>query len=201
MRSNLYKKALLKSKYSYFALYNIMSSGSLRTISIKRPSGIIAGLTAAWAIFGLFLAVDSQLSVPPGTFYKTVGIVFGVNSAYAMYVGFLLFMVTAVIISMVYNYVSKRIRILHISSMPKGIGTGILAGVIVWGALFLPMHYFVIQPALSSMAMADGLNPGNLDPSVANQLIQFSDMIVIGSLALHMLFGGVMGFCSRLAVI
>ena len=178
-----------------------MFSKPLRTVSIRRPSGIIAGLTAAWAIFGLFLAVDSQLSVPPGTFYKTVGIVFGVNSAYAMYVGFLLFMVTAVIISMVYNYVSKRIRILHISSMPKGIGTGILAGVIVWGALFLPMHYFVIQPALSSMAMSDGLNPGNLDPSVANQLIQFSDMIVIGSLALHMLFGGVMGFCSRLAVI
>ena len=116
-----------------------------------------------------------------------------------MYVGFLLFMATAVIISVIYNYVSKRIRILHISSMPKGIGTGILAGVIVWGVLFLPMHYYVIQPALSGMANES--NPVNLDPSVANQLIQFSDMIVIGSLALHMLFGGVMGFCSRLAVI
>jgi hypothetical protein len=172
---------------------------SLRTMSIKRPSGIIAGLTAAWAVFGLFLAVDSQLSVPPGTFYKTVGVVFGINSDYAMYVGFLLFMVTAVIISVIYNYVSKHVRILHISSMPKGIGTGILAGVIVWGVLFLPMNYFVIQPALSGIAI--GSNIGNLDPSVANQLIQFSDMIVIGSLALHMLFGGVMGFCSRLAVI
>ena len=172
---------------------------SLKTMSIKRPSGIIAGLTAGWAIFGLFLAVDSQLSVPPGTFYKMVGIVFGVNSDYAMYVGFLLFMITAVIISVIYNYVSKHIRILHISSMPKGIGTGILAGVIVWGVLFLPIHYYVIQPALSGMANESNL--GNLDSSVANQLIQFSDMIVIGSLALHMLFGGVMGFCSRLAVI
>jgi hypothetical protein len=57
----------------------------------------------------------------------------------------------------------------------------------------------VIQPALPGMANES--NPVNLDPSVANQLIQFSDMIVIGSLALHMLFGGVMGFCSRLAVI
>jgi hypothetical protein len=80
----------------------------MRTISIRRPSGIIAGLTAAWAIFGLFLAVDSQLGVPPGTFYKTVGIAFGVDSAYAMYVGFILFMVTAIIISIIYNYISKR---------------------------------------------------------------------------------------------
>jgi uncharacterized membrane protein YqhA len=73
---------------------------------------------------------------------------------------------------------------------------GILAGVIVWGVLFLPMHYYVIQPALSSMA-----NAGSLDSSVANQLIELSDTIIVGSLALHMLFGGVMGFCSRLAAI
>jgi hypothetical protein len=173
----------------------------LKTINIRRPSGIIAGLTGAWAIFGLFLAVDSQLNVPPGTFYKTIGIIFGINSAYSMYVGFLLFMVTAVIISMIYNYISKRIRILNINSMPKGIGTGILAGVIVWGVLFLPLHYYVIQPALSGMANGMNLNPGDLDPSVAEQLVDLSNTIVIGSLALHMLFGGIMGFCSRLAVI
>ena len=174
---------------------------SLKTIRIKRPSGIIAGLTAAWAIFGLFLAVDSQLNVPPGTFYKTVGIVFEVNSAYAMYVGFILFMVTAVIISITYNYISKRIRIFHISSIPKGIGTGILTGVIVWGVLFLPIHFFVIQPALSGMAAGLDLNVGDLEPSVAEQLLELSSTIIVGSLALHILFGGVMGFCSRLAVI
>ena len=176
-----------------------MFSRPLRTISIRRPSGIIAGLTAAWAIFGLFLAVDSQLSVPPGTFYEIVGIIFGVSSTYAIYVGFILFMITAVIISIIYNYVSKNVRILRISSMPKEIGTGILAGVIVWAVLFLPMHYHVIQPALSSMV--SGLNPGNLDPSIAEQLLNLSSTIIVGSLALHMLFGGVMGFCSRLAVI
>jgi hypothetical protein len=39
-------------------------------------------------------------------------------------------MITAVIISMIYNYVSEHIRILRLTSMPKGIGTGILAGVV-----------------------------------------------------------------------
>ena len=192
---------MLKSKYSYVDIIIQMLSKPLRTINIKRPSGIIAGLTAAWAIFGLFLAVDSQLNVPPGTFYKTIGIIFGINSAYAMYVGFLLFMVTAVIISIIYNYISKRVQIFNISSMPKGIGTGILAGVIAWGLLFLPLHYYVIQPGLSGMANGVNMNPGNLDPSVAEQLLELSNTIVIGSLALHVLFGGVMGFCSRLAII
>jgi hypothetical protein len=177
-----------------------MLSKSLITISVKRPSGIIAGLTAAWAIFGLFLAVDSQLNVSPGTFYKMVGIAFGVNAAYAMYIGFLLFMITAVIISMIYNYISKHVIIFHINSVPKGLGTGVLAGVIVWGVLFLPMHYYVIQPALASMV--NGLNPTtDLDPSIANQLLELSGTIIVGSLVLHMMFGGVMGFCSRLALI
>jgi hypothetical protein len=176
-----------------------MFAKSLSTIGIRRPSGIIAGLTAAWAIFGLFLAVDSQLHVPPGTFYKMVGIAFGINAAYAMYVGFVLFMITAIIISIIYNYISEHVRIFHISSVPKGIGTGILAGVIVWGVLFLPMNYYVIQPTLSNMA--NGLNPGNLESSVAEQLLEMSDAIIVGSLTLHILFGGVMGFCSRLAAI
>jgi hypothetical protein len=61
-----------------------MLSHSLRTIRTRRPLGIIAGLTATWAIFGLFLAIDSQLNVPPGTFYKMVGIAFGIDAPYAM---------------------------------------------------------------------------------------------------------------------
>ena len=39
-----------------------------------------AGLTAAWAIFGLFLAIDSELGLAPGTLYKMVGLAFGIQS-------------------------------------------------------------------------------------------------------------------------
>ena len=70
---------------------------SSRTI-IHRPSGMTAGLTAAWAIFGLFLAIDSELGLAPGTLYKMVGLAFGIQSPYAVYIGFTLFMITAVII-------------------------------------------------------------------------------------------------------
>ena len=49
---------------------------SIRSVkfAFRRPSGIIAGLTAAWAIFGFILAIDSELNLPPGTFYKMIGI-------------------------------------------------------------------------------------------------------------------------------
>jgi hypothetical protein len=64
-----------------------------------------------------------------------------------------------------------------------------------------PLHYYVIQPALSSMANGLNLNAGNLDSSVVEQLLKLSNTIVIGSFALHMLFEAVMGFCSRIAII
>ena len=60
-------------------------------IVIKRPSGMIAGITAAWAIFGMFLAIDHELGLPPGALYERVGLTFGVDQSYALYVGFMLY--------------------------------------------------------------------------------------------------------------
>jgi hypothetical protein len=72
--------------------------------------------------------------------------------------------------------------------MLKGIGTGILAGVIIWGVLFLPMNYCVIQPALSNMV--NSLSPNISDYMLAELLLGLFDVIIVGSLALHILFGG-----------
>ena len=38
-------------------------------IAIRRPPGIIAGLTAAWAIFGLFLALGHDIGGDPGALF------------------------------------------------------------------------------------------------------------------------------------
>lgn len=43
-------------------------------------SGIVCGLVAAWAIFGLVLAAGAQLGLAPGTFYQMVGVSLGQNA-------------------------------------------------------------------------------------------------------------------------
>jgi uncharacterized membrane protein YqgA involved in biofilm formation len=170
------------------------SSGTV----IKRPSGIIAGLTAAWAIFGLFLALDQELGLQPGGLFQMVGIAFGIDSSYAVYIGFLLYMITAVIIGIIYSGISKRVKVLYINSVVKGVATGILAGIIVWAVLFLPINYLVMQPTLQIM-LAES-NPSTEQYAMAKNLIELSSTIFWGSLSLHVVFGGVMGFCARLAV-
>jgi uncharacterized membrane protein YagU involved in acid resistance len=176
-----------------------MQSTPSARFAFRRPSGIIAGLTAAWAIFGFILAIDSELELPPGTFYKMIGTVFGINSLYAVYVGFLLHMITGAIIGIIYSTLSENIKKLNITSVYKGLGTGILTGVAVWGILFLPLNYGIMQPTLNNMVNTS--NPVSSEYLMAKQLTDLSGLIVLGSLALHIVFGGVMGFCARLAVI
>jgi uncharacterized membrane protein YqgA involved in biofilm formation len=171
---------------------------SSRGIVIKRPPGIIAGLTAAWAIFGLFLALDQEMGLQPGALFQMVGIAFGIETSYAVYIGFLLYMITAVIIGIIYSGISKRIKVLYINSVLKGVGTGILAGIIVWGVLFMPINYVIMQPTLQKMVVES--NPSSSEYAMANKLIELSNTIFWGSLSLHIVFGGVMGFCARLAV-
>jgi hypothetical protein len=175
-----------------------MQSKASILVAFKRPSGAIAGLTAAWAIFGLFLAIDSELNLPPGTFYKMVGMAFGINPSYAVYVGFLLHMITAIVIGIIYSTLSQLVKKLYITSVLKGLGTGILTGVVVWAVLFLPLNYGIMQPTLHNMI--NTLNPITPEYSMARQLLELSNVIFFGSLALHIVFGGVMGFCARLAV-
>jgi hypothetical protein len=125
-----------------------MQSTPSARFAFRRPSGIIAGLTAAWAIFGFILAIDSELNLPPGTFYKMIGITFGVNSLYAVYVGFLLHMITGMIIGIIYSTLSENIKKLNITSIYKGLGTGILTGVVVWGILFLQVACSLFSKSL-----------------------------------------------------
>jgi hypothetical protein len=55
-----------------------------------------------------------------------------------------------------------------------------------------------MQPTLNNMV--DSSNPASSEYLMAKQLLELSNVIILGSLVLHIVFGGVMGFCARLAV-
>jgi hypothetical protein len=165
--------------------------------SIK--SGTVCGLVAAWAIFGLILAAGAQLGLPPGTFYQMVGVSLGINAEWpAIYAGFVLHMITGAIIGIVYMIVSDRVRQLRTdSSTFKAFVTGVTTGIVVWAVLFIPLHSFVIEPTLQNMLLTSPAgSPMHLS---AERLIQMSDSILYGALAIHFVFGAVLGLIARIA--
>jgi hypothetical protein len=167
-------------------------SGSIR-------SGIVCGLVASWAIFGLVLAAGAQLGLAPGTFYQMVGVSLGQNAEWpAIYLGFILHMTTGAIIGIVYMIISDRVRLLRTdSSTLKTFGTGVATGIVVWAVLFVPLHSFLIEPTLQNMLLTTPT--GSPTHLTAERLIQMSDSILYGALAIHFVFGAVLGFIARIA--
>ena len=162
-------------------------------------SGTVSGLVAAWAIFGMILAVGAQLGLPPGTFYQMVGVSLGIDEEWpAIYLGFVMHMITGAIIGIVYMIISDRVRKLRTdSSTLKAFATGVATGIAVWAVLFVPLHFFLMQPTLQNMLLTSP--PGSPEQITAERLLQMSDSILYGALAIHFLFGGVLGFMARIS--
>jgi hypothetical protein len=162
-------------------------------------SSAVCGLVAAWAIFGMILAVGAQLGLPPGTFYQMVGMSLGINAEWpAIYTGFILHMITGAIIGIVYMIVSDQVRILRTdSSTLKAFATGVATGIVVWAVLFVPLHVFLIQPALQNMLLTSLV--GSPEQLTAERLLQMSNSILYGALAIHFVFGAILGFMARIA--
>src|SRR5918994_1899116 len=162
-------------------------------------SGTVSGLVAAWAIFGMILAVGAQLGLPPGTFYQMVGVSLGIDEEWsAIYFGFVMHMITGAIIGIVYMIISDRVRMLRTdSSTLKAFATGVATGIAVWAVLFVPLHFFLMEPTLQNMLLTSPL--GSPEQITAERLLQMSDSILYGALAIHFVFGGVLGFIARIA--
>jgi hypothetical protein len=162
-------------------------------------SGTVSGLVAAWAIFGMILAVGAQLGLPPGTFYQMVGVSLGIDEEWpAIYLGFVMHMITGAIIGIVYMIISDRVRKLRTdSSTLKAFATGVATGIVVWAVLFVPLHFFLMQPTLQNMLLTSPL--GSPEQLTAERLLQMSDSILYGALAIHFVFGGVLGFMARIS--
>jgi hypothetical protein len=162
-------------------------------------SGTVSGLVAAWAIFGMILAVGAQLGLPPGTFYQMVGVSLGIDEEWpAIYLGFVMHMITGAIIGIVYMIISDRVRKLRTdSSTLKAFATGVATGIAVWAVLFVPLHFFLMEPTLQNMLLTSPL--GSPEQLTAERLLQMSDSILYGALAIHFVFGGVLGFMARIS--
>jgi hypothetical protein len=162
-------------------------------------SGTVSGLVAAWAIFGMILAVGAQLGLPPGTFYQMVGVSLGIDAEWpAIYLGFVMHMITGAIIGIVYMIISDRVRKLRTdTSTLKAFATGVATGIAVWAVLFVPLHFFLMQPTLQNMLLTSP--PGSPEQLTAERLFQMSDSILYGALAIHFVFGGVLGFMARIS--
>ncbi|MBI5146050.1 MAG: hypothetical protein HZA84_02395 [Thaumarchaeota archaeon] len=159
--------------------------------------GCIAGLVGGFALFSSFFWIDSEVGVPFGTFYKMVGMAVGLHGLSAITFGFIAHMLVASLIGATFCICSIMHKMLHISSVPKGIIAGAVTGIEVYAIFFMPITIYVMMPMIADHA--SGLYAiAEDDVQIAKTLVQMSDKILWGSLVLHVLFGAVMGLFSSM---
>jgi len=155
-------------------------------------TGCIAGLVGGFALFSSFFWIDNDVGVPFGTFYKIVGMLVGLDGLPAIIFGFFAHMLTAALIGAIFCICSTTHRLLHISSVPKGIIAGGVTGIQVYAIFFMPITLYLMLPMLSGQAT--GMTPvtsGQME--IAQILMGTSDQIMWGALILHVLYGAIMG--------
>lgn len=163
----------------------------------KAKVGFGAGLVAGFAIFSTFFAIDQQLGLPNGTFYKTIGIPIGLEGFDAIALGFFAHMGASALIGVCYSIAASKWRAFQIITPPKGMITGAGTGIIVFALFFMPIHEFVMTPAISEefgVVDESRLSVAELDALYA--LLLESDNVLWHALFLHVLFGTVMGLMT-----
>jgi len=161
-----------------------MTSNTSLAFSKRAQIGCVAGLVGGFAIFISIFVIDLGLSATPGTFYKVVGLATGMSGLEATLVGMISHMLTASLIGTVFGLGSGIHRKLEIMSIKKGAIAGVTTGIVVFCVFFVPISVILIIPLIQSNGAAVG---------EADELLSNTNLIMIGSIELHVVFGVVMG--------
>ena len=173
-------------------------------------AGAIGGLIAASVLVGLIFLGDTSLGFPIGTFYSiiTIAIAGSIAKAAAIYFGLALHLMTGTAIGAIFGYLSAAIGPFNITSLPRGVGVGILVGFISFSLLFIPITRFEVEPALMGiLADIEMTKQGSTSSTSIDQALletrttDIMSSVLAFSIVFHVIYGAIMGFITALMLL
>jgi hypothetical protein len=170
---------------------------------------LVVYLIAASVLVGLIFLGDTSLGFPIGTFYSiiTIAIAGSLAKAAAIYFGLALHLMTGTAIGAIFGYLSAAIGPFNITSLPKGVGVGILVGFISFSLLFIPITRFEVEPALMGiLADIEMTERGSSSISIDQALLEtrttdIMSSVLAFSVVFHVIYGAIMGFIIALMLL
>lgn len=155
----------------------------------------LAGFITAWAISGLLVSIDFITHTPTGSFFGVIGISLGFYDPFtAQLVGFVLHVMTGTTAGNIFGQVSLFWKRISPYNALHGLKTGMIVGVILWAAFFIPVASLAIQPMLN--AYDNGVTPNQYVYSIASNFSGMFFTIILGSLVFHIIYGALLGYMS-----
>lgn len=144
-----------------------------RTIGFALLGGFIGSLVLA--------GVASMMPINGNPFFVDAVMMMGITGSMASAAGWIMNLVTGLIIGAIYGAVVVNVRQLRTNTRAKGLGLGAAAGVATWVIFFLPMA----NALASSMGMS---------------LMAMGTTMIGGSFLGHLIFGLIVGGVTSVAV-
>ncbi|MDG6997535.1 MAG: C2H2-type zinc finger protein [Nitrososphaerota archaeon] len=132
--------------------------------------GLVGGFVGA-LILG---AIASMMPINGVPFFVAAVMMMGVMGSMAVAAGWVLHIITGLIIGVIFGALTSKVRQIQASSISKGLGLGAVTGIIVWIVFFVPLGSMLA----SSMHMS---------------LMSMGAAMIGGSFVGHLIFGLVMG--------
>lgn len=163
--------------------------------------GAIGGVVAGLVMAPFLMLTAMIVGMPADTMPVAMGTAFGATTQNeAMMLGFGMHMLTSVLIGVIFGAIVAAVPKLRITSFGKGIGEGVIAGMIAFAVLFIPLSMFVMPPVLVQMMMAT-------DPSITSEqqamgMLEQGMPVMFGmGIVEHLVFGAVLGAVTSALVL
>jgi hypothetical protein len=170
--------------------------------------GLVAGLLASLAISAIIMLAEGVASLPSGTFYSvlaaavlpsqdqtpyTIGLVFAMHLTVGALIGLGISCIMFAALSLETRIFGPRPRSYGSPTGSYAPVWGLVAGLVLWAGLFLPITYGLIIPLLNSSTsntIASGHSrTGELITLQKSQLLSIIDQVIIMSFAFHLFYG------------
>lgn len=133
-----------------------LSSSEYKDKSISRniSAGAIAGLVGGiimipfFLIPGIFNGIEHTMLL-----FEVIGNAFGVIDNTAAVVGVIAHLITSVLVGIIFGIIIDKIKKFELTSVRKSIGIGLVAGMVVFVTLILPIFGVLLPPALIQNAV------------------------------------------------
>lgn len=156
----------------------------------------LAGFIAAWSISTAIAVSELLMGLPIGTFYAILGATLGLEGfAEAAYLSFGLHLLTGILLGAAIGFGVSHLVAKALSSQYRLTILGMVAGIIVWTALFIPLTFLFVQPAIFGQ---DQIANAGLTVQIApfGWTEQFVWGIALGAIGFHLMWGAIFGYVA-----
>lgn len=145
------------------------------------------------------MSTTVMIGMPYDTIPKAIGTAFGSQPDNVIVTGLGMHLLTSTLVGIIFGIVTSSVRKLQITGLGKGIGLGLITGMIAFVIISIPVTTNVLPPILVKFIMH--LHPG-MTQHMAMTVLQQKKMLIMSTAILrHLVYGAILGIITSVLVL